>query len=459
MRSNYLMQFVSNKIFPQKTHKPKPGKERFKAPILIPFSLAIIVLLAMFIFGILWLQQWHTIEEVNSQLYSTDQVFKKELIENAELLDGLADFIERDKELQNAWLAKDRELLQHHAKPLLEELRSKHKITHFYFHDVESTCFLRVHKPERYGDSIKRFTMEQAVREQVSSSGIELGQLGTFTLRVVHPWYINGELAGYIELGEEIEHIKTELKEALGGEFFFIVNKSYLERSGWEAGMKMLGRTADWDQLDNFVVIDSTVPELPLEASDYLRDLSECSKAEHFSTSLVISSDKRSYRAGFIPLMDAGGRDVGDIIVLKDTTAAKAFLKMLSVCLITISAIVAILLFVLFFFYIGRIERKQLEINNRLKTEVEKHEQTEENLRKSMEDLEHEITERKLAKDELQKKMEELEQFNKLAVGRELRMIELKKEVNTLLSETGRDEKYENTFDEMQDESLIRKAD
>ncbi len=42
----------------------------------------------------------------------------------------------------------------------------------------------------------------------------------------------------------------------------------------------------------------------------------------------------------------------------------------------------------------------------------------------------------------LQKKMEQLERFNKLAVGRELRMVELKKEVDALLVELGNEEKY-----------------
>jgi two-component system, sensor histidine kinase and response regulator len=40
-------------------------------------------------------------------------------------------------------------------------------------------------------------------------------------------------------------------------------------------------------------------------------------------------------------------------------------------------------------------------------------------------------------------KLRELEEFNKLAVGRELRMIELKQEINTLLAQQGSEDKYE----------------
>ena len=53
------------------------------------------------------------------------------------------------------------------------------------------------------------------------------------------------------------------------------------------------------------------------------------------------------------------------------------------------------------------------------------------------------ITERKSAEEEIKKKTEESEGFNKLAVGRELKMIELKKEINALLWKLGEKPEYE----------------
>ena len=52
------------------------------------------------------------------------------------------------------------------------------------------------------------------------------------------------------------------------------------------------------------------------------------------------------------------------------------------------------------------------------------------------------ITETKNAEKALKQKIDELEQFNDLTVDRELRMIELKKEVNMLLRQAGSEEKY-----------------
>ncbi len=53
-----------------------------------------------------------------------------------------------------------------------------------------------------------------------------------------------------------------------------------------------------------------------------------------------------------------------------------------------------------------------------------------------------EITERNKAEIALQETMRDLERFNRLAVGGEFQMIELKQEVNDLLLSIGRQEKY-----------------
>ena len=55
----------------------------------------------------------------------------------------------------------------------------------------------------------------------------------------------------------------------------------------------------------------------------------------------------------------------------------------------------------------------------------------------------YDITERKQAEDAVRAKVEELEQFSHMAVGRELRMIALKREINALLEDRGEAPRYE----------------
>jgi len=52
------------------------------------------------------------------------------------------------------------------------------------------------------------------------------------------------------------------------------------------------------------------------------------------------------------------------------------------------------------------------------------------------------ITERRHMENEMKRNVEELEQFSKVAIGREIKMIQLKQEVNEILRQLGQVEKY-----------------
>ena len=140
--------------------------------------------------------------------------------------------------------------------------------------------------------------MNYAFSKKSPASGIELGPLGTFTLRVVHPWFINGVLVGYIELGKEILHIAPLIKQSLKVDLIFTIDKTRLKRSDWEEGMNMLGRDTDWNLFPNSVVIDYTNKYIPKEIGNRValphknpsNDIIELSEKKHSAQGNVSSS-------------------------------------------------------------------------------------------------------------------------------------------------------------------------
>jgi hypothetical protein len=58
----------------------------------------------------------------------------------------------------------------------------------------------------------------------------------------------------------------------------------------------------------------------------------------------------------------------------------------------------------------------------------------------------HDITQRKRAEAEILRHMEELERFNRATVGRELRMVELKKEINEHCARAGEPPRFNLDF-------------
>jgi len=369
--------------------KAKLKKESIRAFLLIPLSLTIVILLGTFVIALNQMHNRYVNAEVRKSVDEVSQLFQTELEEDAGLLEIIIGFLEKDKNLQDAWLAGDRESLLGYALPIFEDVHSKHEdirsqhdVTHFYFHGLDRVNFLRVHKPQRHGDYIDRFTMNQAVSSGKDAWGIELGPLGTFTLRYVYPWVIDGKLSGYIELGEEIGHITPELAEITGAELFFVINKSYLNRGDWEDSLKMLGQTGNWDRYSDVVVIDSTMEDVPSAiGTEMQRHLVD---HEDF---LFKAKGAQNYFGGFVPLYDAGGTKVGDIVVLKDISTLQASLRGLLISVTGICSTVSIFLLVLFYLYAGRIGQQLEETRNGLLTEIEEHKQSKKKIQNQKEFL------------------------------------------------------------------------
>ena len=333
--------------------------------IFLPGICAMAVLLTFLVVGVNQFQRYNTHKQHAASLDNAEAFFKMKLEEDASLLSGLVEFIAKDTKLQDAWQGRDRDALYENAVGIFEDIRSKYRVTHFYFHGLDGVCFLRVHKLASYGDYINRFTMSDARREEKCVHGIELGPFGTFTLRVVYPWRINGEIVGYIELGEEIQHITAELKDIMANEFIFVIKKEFLDRARWEEGLVMMNKVGNWDQFSDCVIIDSTIKN----------DLSEINTAikEHYVSHdqvLFNLSTDHDYLGGFVPLCDVGGNNVGEIIVLSDITAELASGRLLLIVLITVFMVFAVLGGVFFYFYVGGVGRKLSEAYDAMNAEI-----------------------------------------------------------------------------------------
>lgn len=346
-------------------------EEKIKLHILVPLGLTILTLLFVSVVIIYRLQSQVVEELTRVRLDAVQKTFEMDLKKDAELFNGLIDLLEQNEQIRAAWLAGDREALLRECEPLFKGILTEYRITHFCLHGLDRICFLCVHDFPRCGDDAKRYTLKQARRNGQPAYGIELGPFGTFTLRLVHPWRINGEIVGYVEFGEEINHITPELKKIAGVELFFIVNKSYLDRGRWEKGLQVTGRGGQWDRFADFVIMDQTTEILPPQLGNYLKTLGTRTRQQHLSCLLEMSLRGRHYCVGFLPLMDAGGHEVGDIIVLTDITKEIATKKMSSMVLVTFSTVVSILLFGILYLYIGRIEKRLIGVYGALRTEVE----------------------------------------------------------------------------------------
>jgi hypothetical protein len=238
-----------------------------------------------------------------------------------EKLAATLDALLANDDRREAFVARDRERLLAAAAPLFATMRERDRITHWYFIAPEDrTVFLRVHKPTLHGDRVERATLRRAVETGDVGAGKELGRTA-FALRCVRPWYHDGKLVGFVELAEEIDHFLTSMKNRTGDEYGLLVKKKHLDEAAWS---QVLGPRANtWNDRADVVVVDTTT--FTEGIVDFEGDLDAVPDDGAFSGE--IERGDRAYVRGVFPVRDAGGRKVGGLFVLHDSTAQHAALR------------------------------------------------------------------------------------------------------------------------------------
>ncbi len=320
---------------------PKPILRR----LMIPLTMVLVLLLVGFA-TMMSLQQ-------NNHLNASSQWVLKEatvelyrsLAEQSRSLAAVEAVLIQEKRLQKLLGSQDRQGLLDVYRPVFTKLKTDYALTHFYFMDMRRICLLRVHKPEEYGDRFDRFTALEAELTGKTASGIEIGPLGTFTLRVVQPVFDGQTLIGYLELGKEIEDILSGIYENTGIDLAVTLKKSTLNRDAWEAGMVMLHREADWNRFPQDAVIYSTFSRFPDEFGPFVGEKGH----GHGKITAETRFNNAKWRVMAVPLHDASGGEVGDLLLMHDISGLTAAHKKFMISTIGSSIGLFTILFIFFF--------------------------------------------------------------------------------------------------------------
>ncbi|MGI9320403.1 MAG: cache domain-containing protein, partial [Thiogranum sp.] len=348
--------------------------ERITSRILAPFVLFVAFTLLGAVAGAYWLQQ-RSIEAHSSELKQHVWIaYAENLKEAASLLGSLTDFIESNSLIQQAWLDKDRQALFEAARPIYKRISKEGRVSHLYFYTPERTSFLRVHSPQRYGDRINRHTLDEAYSTQDLAWGVELDASGQFVLRVVKPWVIDGELAGYIELGENIVHLTRRVKRTTGADLVVVIDKRYLEYKAWSELQEQLGSGMDWNQFPDRLIIDKTLTKLPKQL------LQQIGRGAEENVSVTISDEDQIYDASVLPAVDARKQLLGNIWILLNTTTQHHDLKTLTTVFVFSSFVLASLGIILFYAYLHRIQSKLSKVYAKLRYEIGERKQVQQQL-------------------------------------------------------------------------------
>ena len=141
-----------------------------------------------------------------------------------------SDFIANDQKIMKAFYEKDRTKLY----SIIKNNYKKQTILNPYikimtFRLIDGSTFLRVHKPEMYGDKLnqKRKIIIDTNLKKERHYGFEIGKL-KMTYRVVTPLFYGNKHIGLMEIGIEPEFLIDKLEATYDIEHALLVNKENL---------------------------------------------------------------------------------------------------------------------------------------------------------------------------------------------------------------------------------------
>ncbi len=300
---------------------------------------AMLIMLASSTVALIILERQQLEQETGQKLVMLHHNFQRQVLDETSHMSSLLTFIAEDKNIQREWQNGDIDALLRQTMPIFHRIQAQHSITHFYFIALDRTCVLRVHNPSTRGDYIDRTTLDMAVHLNRPTYGLELGPLGTFALRVIHPWIVNGRLIGYLELAEDVSHLSSQVASLMNINIICLTGKDKLDRSKWEVGQRMLARKADWDQFREVVMLYSDIENIPAKLTHIIDSTRPSNKV--FS----ISINGHYYMGGIDQLSDADGNYVARLVMLTDTTSAtKDLLQLIGKLFIFTLAVTALLI-------------------------------------------------------------------------------------------------------------------
>lgn len=279
--------------------------------IIKPSLYGLTILFIVFIFSINGYQSYIIKKDVATLPDIFNKTLQAELSNNIKEMRIALEFLSRNKKIITSLENKNKKSLFELSEPIFNYLKKNHNITHFYFTGKDRKNILRVHKKNRTGDIINRYTQMKAENSKQISFGIELGPLGTFTLRVVKPILRKQNIIGYIELGIDTNNLVENIKYITSIDSYILIKKELLTKQSWQPGVDRIKKQPDRNRLKHFVSMQAM--------DENINDIVDNLKLNHASLKHTLYISEGNYRKGVImPLHDAAMHDVGLVIIHRD---------------------------------------------------------------------------------------------------------------------------------------------
>lgn len=329
-----------------------PGQPRkIKTKFIAPYALVLSAVLFVFVAAFYGVEMRVRERDLAERSAAVSQLFEQKLAKDTNLMMATTRALMTNAAMAQAFERGDRQAISGLGDDLFATLEAEHRITHLYLVRPDLTSLYRFHSPSQSGDAITRATMIRARDSQAAVHGLDLGAMGTLTLRLVLPWTRGDTLLGYVEIGEEIEHLIDEISQSLGVDLLVLVDKRHLSQSQWLRGQTLMKRSGDWERFPSHAVIAKTRLGMP-GALDSTR-----LQALLAGDTVEMHEQERTLHVAPVKLRDMEGQQIGELLVLRDITELESMFRLSIGVAIVVSLIVGLGLLGVLSVALNRVER------------------------------------------------------------------------------------------------------
>jgi methyl-accepting chemotaxis protein len=140
--------------------------------------------------------------------------------------------IANDSDSANLMAEGNRKGLEDKYLSFFKEIKEKHGIAQFQYHYPPAISFLRLHKPEKFGDDLSSFrrTVVEVNNTKQPVVGLEVGRGGP-GLRAVFPVFYQNVHVGSVELGGSINKSLEDIKKLFNLDFAIGINQDVFKQA------------------------------------------------------------------------------------------------------------------------------------------------------------------------------------------------------------------------------------
>jgi signal transduction histidine kinase/ActR/RegA family two-component response regulator len=247
-----------------------------------------------------------------------------------------------------------------------------------------------------------------AIKSSTAEQGISVSADGEITLNAVLPIKYENKVVGFIQLTKLLSSITNTLADTNKVDIHLITHKSIVKQNDYEQKAEELEEKHDWDLLESFVLTSPTISLFDTqELPSILNDKADYSIQKETYLPEYIGAKDVPKQLAILPVHSLNNQTIALMLVVVDNSSAYSAYE-LSLLVNNISfTVIALIVFVLFWFFLGNIERNIYKAEQQLikaKNAAEK----------NRDDAEKAKNEAEEAKAEAEKSKHLAEQANKI---------------------------------------------